>query len=285
MNGDWSAWLRTDGSTVASRQMLSWASQQPGAFEAWEHCPRADWLVLGLVRSRTEWREVVACAAALVRRVQPQLPVNERRPRQALDAVEAWARGTAGHEPLFGIIAQMYDNARYIAETSADSARAGTHYDTAAASVAAARTAVRCLVLAAIGDHDAAHSAVEAVRYTAHAPAHLGVWRTEIPAAHEAMGAHIRSRRWPTRRPGRALHRQDPALQIAWDWATQREVVDELTTVQLLAAMSAAHTLGQLVAKRDLARSQALAAVAEQLAVAPQPLEQLAQVHRILSGS
>ena len=285
MNGDWSAWLRVDGSSAASETMIAWASQQPDAFGAWRHCPRADWLMLGLVRSRTDWRSVVAAAAALARTAEPCLPMNERRPRQALDAVESWVEGHAGPERILAIGAGLFANARYIADTSAVSARAKTHYDTSAASIAAARSAVRAAVMAARGDHDAANAAVEAAFYAAQAPAHLGEWRTEIVAAHRRLTEHLRSLTWPARQPRLDLHLQAPALQIAWDRVAGRCGAAEITTIQLLAAMSAWHQLKDLVHGQDLAEGASLAAVAERIAADDRPLEILDEVRRILASA
>jgi hypothetical protein len=65
--------------------------------EAWEVCERADWMLWLADHIGIDQRLVVLCGTGCARSVLHLLPAGEERPRQAIEAAEAWAygRGTA----------------------------------------------------------------------------------------------------------------------------------------------------------------------------------------------
>jgi hypothetical protein len=60
--------------------------------EAWEVCERPDWMLWLCDQLGVELRLLVLCAANCARSVLHLVPPDEDRPRQAVEAAEAWVR-------------------------------------------------------------------------------------------------------------------------------------------------------------------------------------------------
>ena len=65
----------------------SWTPQQ-----AWDACPRADWMLWLVGRSKNPDKvAIVRVACAIARTVLKHVPEGELRPLRAIEAAEAWA--------------------------------------------------------------------------------------------------------------------------------------------------------------------------------------------------
>jgi len=61
--------------------------------EAWEECPRSDWLLWYAEVIGVDRRLLVLATCAIVRTALPYVPYAELRPEHAIENAEAWARG------------------------------------------------------------------------------------------------------------------------------------------------------------------------------------------------
>ena len=102
-----------------------WARQRTLA-EAWSECPRGDWLLWLAGRLGIDRRVLVAATCAVVRPALRYVPAGEDRPRLAIEAAEAGARGEEGVtlERVRWAAADAYDAAAYATEAAADAAEA-----------------------------------------------------------------------------------------------------------------------------------------------------------------
>jgi hypothetical protein len=66
--------------------------------EAWHACQRPDWLLWLCGRVAVDRRLIVLCATGCARSVLHLVPPDEDRPRQAVEAAEAWAYGRGSAE-------------------------------------------------------------------------------------------------------------------------------------------------------------------------------------------
>ena len=128
----------------ACRDALDWARlpttpADPAA--AWLACPRGDWLLWLAGRCPALPRAALVFAAcACVREALHLVPAGEDRPRAAIEAAEAWARGGDG-APSFGEVLAAARAAAYAARAAAYAADAGVAYAAYAAAAAAAADA------------------------------------------------------------------------------------------------------------------------------------------------
>jgi len=121
--------------------------------QAWQECPRGDWLLWVAARVKVERRLVVLAACACTRTALKYVPEGEDRPRKAIEAAEAWCQGECTIEEL--------RRAANVADAYAQS----VYYSAARAAYAAAQAAY----VAANADND---DAVIYVYDAAYAAAH-----------------------------------------------------------------------------------------------------------------
>ena len=111
----------------ACRDALDWARlpttpADPAA--AWLACPRGDWLLWLAGRCPALPRAALVLAAcACAREALHLVPAGEDRPRAAIEAAEAWARGGDG-APSFGEVLAAARAAAYAARAAAYAADA-----------------------------------------------------------------------------------------------------------------------------------------------------------------
>ena len=146
----------------ACKDAVEWAEAYDTLADAWAACGRGDWMLwyaaqfTGGPRSKSRKRLVLA-ACGCARLALPHIPDDERRPLQAVETAEAWARGERG-VTLAGVrdAAAYAAHAAYAAADAADAAAhaayaAYTAYAAAYAADAAAHAA-RGAVLARCAD-------------------------------------------------------------------------------------------------------------------------------------
>ena len=118
-----------------------WARQRTLA-EAWSECPRGDWLLWLAGRLGIDRRVLVAATCAVVRPALRYVPAGEDRPRLAIEAAEAGARGEEGvtlervrwaAADAYDAAADAYDAAAYATEAAAYAAYAAAYATEAAA--------------------------------------------------------------------------------------------------------------------------------------------------------
>jgi len=84
-------WLEERG---AHRDVVTWARPFGERWEeAWNTCPRGDWLLGIAARAGIERKLIVSAACACARFAFDYLPESETRPGAAVDAVERWLDG------------------------------------------------------------------------------------------------------------------------------------------------------------------------------------------------
>ena len=144
----------------ACDEAQAWASLQPSYAEAWASCERGDWLLWLAGRSGDVTpQQLVLAAAAVARTVLDLVPEGEDRPRLAVEAAEAWARGPSEeNRRAAGAAATAAAWAARAAE-AAEAARAWS-----AARAAEAAWAAALAALAALAAEAAARAAARAAR-------------------------------------------------------------------------------------------------------------------------
>lgn len=110
----------------ASEEALKWASHHDNPLEAWNTCPRGDWLLCLAVKLGVEHRVVVLAACTCARLALPFS--QDERPLRAMLLTEQWILGASD------VTGQdVEDAAKECDEAAFD---AGCHGDSAAANVA-----------------------------------------------------------------------------------------------------------------------------------------------------
>jgi hypothetical protein len=148
----------------ACRESVMWAGELwegTTAQQAWDLCPRAEWLLWLLARTGADRKLLTLAACACARTALPFLPAGEDRPRIAIEWTESWARGEASMGEQ-----RAATNAAYAAS---DAARAATcaATDTAYAASDAAYAATCAATAACAANAAAAVYATAAAVYSA----------------------------------------------------------------------------------------------------------------------
>ena len=109
--------------------------------EAWEACPRGDWLLWLAGKLEIDRKLLVLAACDCARLALPFVPEGEQRPLKAIETAEAWTRGEASLEEVKAAAdaARASANAAYAAAYTAYTAN--TAYAAAYAAVDAANAA------------------------------------------------------------------------------------------------------------------------------------------------
>lgn len=158
------AWLRTEG---ASNDLASWAeSRALGWPEAWEQCPRADWLLALAGRAGTPRTELLRAAAAVAALLEddfadPELLGAVHRasdPHHEADALEALAASRTSTAPDVATSMAWGTVTLLVAARSDDEAAALVPMQVAQAAMASVLDCAMHAVLAAT--HDKASAAV-----------------------------------------------------------------------------------------------------------------------------
>lgn len=77
----------------ACPESIAWVSRYESPEVALAACKRGDWMLWYAARSGVDLRRVVFVAAQCARVALSHVPPDEDRPRLAIEAAEAWARG------------------------------------------------------------------------------------------------------------------------------------------------------------------------------------------------
>ena len=128
----------------ACDEAIAWAESQPNAATAWAACERGDWLLWLAARVNLDRKLLVQAACACARQALQYIRPGEDRPRLAIEAAEAWARGEATIEELRKAADAAASAARYADAAhahAADAADAGAANAAAWAADAAAYAA------------------------------------------------------------------------------------------------------------------------------------------------
>jgi hypothetical protein len=140
----------------ACKEAVAWARQHRSLAAAWEVCKRGDWMLWLAGRCSGEplsdgRRKLVLATCECARLPLPHVPAGEDRPRLAIEAAEAWARGTGSVEAMryassAAAYASAYAASAYAASAYAASAAAANAAAAAANANAAAAAAAACYV-------------------------------------------------------------------------------------------------------------------------------------------
>lgn len=81
----------------ACEEALKWYGSQNWATleEAWNNCPRGDWLLWLCAKLDIDRKLLVRSACSIARTVLKYVPAGEDRPLKAIEAAEAWCAGKA----------------------------------------------------------------------------------------------------------------------------------------------------------------------------------------------
>ena len=144
---------------LACDEAIEWASTQKGSFQkSWDKCPRGDWLLWLLGRSKSDNNKIVLASCKISRTVLKYIPKGEKRPLVAIQTAEAWVRGEATLEEVKKASSAASDADNYAACNAAAYAFASA---ASAAEYAAAAAAAACNAA------DAANYAADAANYAA----------------------------------------------------------------------------------------------------------------------
>ena len=119
--------------TIACPEAIEWASSQKGSFQdAWDKCPRGDWMLWLLGRTKADHKKLVLVNCKIARTVLRYVPEDEKRPLRAIKTAEAWVKGKATLEEVKKS-AYASNAAVYVAADDADAAFAAANAYAAAA--------------------------------------------------------------------------------------------------------------------------------------------------------
>ena len=152
----------------ACREAVEYCKTKRSFASAWKDCKRGDWMlwILGRLAGPPESesrKKLVLAACACVRLTLKYVRAGEDRPRLAIEAAEAWARGESG------VTIEQVRSAAYAAAYAADAAyaAAAAYAAFAAAAYAAAAAAYAAFAAAYAAFADAAYAAFAAAAYAA----------------------------------------------------------------------------------------------------------------------
>lgn len=145
-------------------EAVTWLGDRTDLDAAWAECPRADWMVWLLGRTRADRRLLALVACDIARAVLHLVPEGEDRPRLAIEAAEAWTRCEATREEVMEAATAIDDAADAAARAASRAAWAAVRAATAGAAGAAGAAwfAVGTAVVAAKAAADAAGTATVA---------------------------------------------------------------------------------------------------------------------------
>jgi hypothetical protein len=141
----------------ACRDACTWATGRTVSEDSWLACERGDWLIWIAARLGVDRRLVVLAACDCARLALPRIPVDEARPRLAIETAERWARGEATIEEVRA------------AASAADAYATYATYAACAAYAASAASAVASAASAADAYATYAAHAASAASYAAYA--------------------------------------------------------------------------------------------------------------------
>ena len=150
--------LETKLNTIdACGEAIDWASTQKGSFQkSWDKCPRGDWLLWLLVRSKSDNKKIVLASCKIARTVLKYIPTVEKRPLVAIQTAEAWVRGEATLEEVREASSSSASSAVYAAQANA------AYYAAYASAAASADAAYYAAYASAAASADAAYYAAYA---------------------------------------------------------------------------------------------------------------------------
>lgn len=129
------------------------AATQETPEQAWNNCPKPDWLLWLASELEVDKKPIILSACALARIVvNKYVPKNELRSGKALDVTEAWCHGKASDQELtearndaWAAESKLWSK-RYAAEAAASDAAAGGFVASTGVHVAATHDAARAAV-------------------------------------------------------------------------------------------------------------------------------------------
>ena len=95
----------------ACLEAVTWAETQESVEGAWESCARGDWLLWFAARVGVDHHVVRLAACRCASRALRYVPEGEDRPRLAIEAAEAYARGESTSSQLAAACAAARDAA------------------------------------------------------------------------------------------------------------------------------------------------------------------------------
>ena len=103
----------------ACKEAMSWIGART-AREAWDQCPRADWLLWWAARTPANTRmQLVRAAAACARTALVFVPDGEDKPRLAIEAAENWAASPSAAAAAYAAASAAYAAAAAAAAAAA----------------------------------------------------------------------------------------------------------------------------------------------------------------------
>jgi hypothetical protein len=138
------AWLTKE---KACSEAMEWLEARDGR-QAWEECPRGDWLLWWAVKRKIDRKLLVMATCGCARLASLHVKAGELRPLKAIETAEAWCRGEVAlkevHDAAYAAAAAGAYAASYAAYAAAAAAYAADYaapYAAAAAAAYAARAA------------------------------------------------------------------------------------------------------------------------------------------------
>ena len=117
----------------ARNELQKWAKEHGGPLQdLWRDCQRGDWLLWLAAEAGIDRHVVVETACVCARTALQYVPAGEERPRRAIEAAEAWARGEVGRAAVQAAV-HAAEDAAFATAGYASAACAGNAADYAEA--------------------------------------------------------------------------------------------------------------------------------------------------------
>ena len=216
---------------------------------------RPDWLLAVLSEGGADRVSVMLAALDCARLALPVVPRGEERPRMAIEAAEAFARGDGSRRAMLAAAESLRGLMRPNGGPLSALARAVSLGIQSATQPSAAHASLRQTAVALAG-------AVESDTNTAR-------WRQAFAESHERCMERLRAHRWRVHPPSPELVRCRPNLQVAWDLVSERQPDALLTTRQVLESFRLRQELEALLENQRSRERALVRGLAERMAAAP----------------
>jgi hypothetical protein len=219
-------------------ELCRWVEPYDTPREAWEACPRADWLMFALAEAGAERATLILCACDCAELLVKRASLE----RQAIEVAREWARTLGSAQRCREASVRVVGPGSQVAQ--------------------AASIASRFWEMPRSGLGRAVAAVV----------------RLEPPdeTRERGLAERVHAQRWPLRQPSATEIRRAQALAVAWDRISEEiEPTATLSTVQALCSYWTALELGLDLQRPVEWDSIVIRAVAERLQLAPQYLPEV----------
>ena len=97
---------------LACDEAIEWSKSQKGSFQkSWDNCPRGDWMLWLLHKSKSDKQKMVLASCMIVITILEYVPKDEKRPLKSILSAEAWVKGEATIGEIREVVRDVNDAA------------------------------------------------------------------------------------------------------------------------------------------------------------------------------